>query len=294
MAASTCTSRKEPIMIIDVHTHLFHDRARHQREECFSSEPAFQLLYDSPNATMAGVDDLVAMMDEQEVDLSVTFGFPWQTSDNAREGNDYILEAVQRFPDRLVGFACVDPFWPGAAREVERCLDAGLQGVGELAFYRSGIDSDCLDRLEPVMELCHERNLPLMMHTNEPVGHRYPGKTPNTLAQIYGMVKRFPDNRLILAHWGGGLPFYYLLKKEVREVMANVWYDTAASPYLYDPAVYRAVGDIAGFDRILLGTDYPLLKPQRYLHDMEAAGLGEAEREAIGGGNAANLLGLGQ
>ena len=75
--------------------------------------------------------------------------------------------------------------------------------------------------------------------TNEPVGHAYPGKTPNTLAQIYRMVKRFPANTIVLAHWGGGLFFFNLLRKEVKEQLRNVYFDTAASPFLYDPAVYR-------------------------------------------------------
>ena len=250
-------------MIIDIHTHLFPPDVRTRRENYFYSEPSFRLLYGSPNASMVGATELVRMMDAQAVNISVVFGFPWQNADYARAGNDYILDAVQRFPDRLVGFCCVDPFTPGAAAEVERCLDAGLRGVGELAFYRFGIDSECLDRLDPIMALCRQRELPLMMHTNEPVGHRYPGKTPNTLAQIYAMVQRFADNRLILAHWGGGLPFYSLLKREVRKALANVWYDTAASPYLYDPQIYRLVGELAGTDRVLLGTDYPLLEPRR-------------------------------
>jgi hypothetical protein len=76
-----------------------------------------------------------------------------------------------------------------------------------------------------------------------------------------------------LAHWGGGLFFYHLLKKAVKETLKNVYYDTAASPFLYDSRIYRYAKDLIGLDKVLLGTDYPLLKPERYFKEMTDAGL---------------------
>lgn len=279
-------------MIIDCHTHSFPKEIRANREKYFPSEPAFKLLYETPKSRLVGAGEIVAVMDEQGVDKSVVFGFPWQDGDTCRRNNDYILEAVQKFPHRLIGFSCLDPFIPGAAEEVERCLKAGLSGVGELAFYRSGIDGICLECLDPIMSLCKEYDVPVMIHTNEPVGHIYPGKTPNTLAQIYQMVRRFPDTKFILAHWGGGIFFYTLLKKEVRESLANVYFDTAASPFLYDPQIYNLSKKMVGIEKILLGTDFPLLKPERYFKELDAAGLGEREKALICGDNMAALLGI--
>lgn len=279
-------------MIVDVHVHTFPGEIREGRERFFAGEPAFQLLYDSPKSKLVSAEEIVATMDDQGVDKSLVFGFPWRNPDTVTLNNDYVIEAVAKYPDRLMGFCCLDPFIPFAAEEVARCLDAGLCGVGELAFYRSGIDSDCLDALDPVMALCRERDLPVMVHTNEPVGHVYPGKTPNTLAQIYAMVKRFSGNKLILAHWGAGIFFYSLLKREVKETLANVWVDTAASPFLYNPGIYRQALSLAGPDKVLFGTDFPLLRPARYFKEMDAAGLSEAEKAAVCGGNAASLFGL--
>jgi predicted TIM-barrel fold metal-dependent hydrolase len=142
------------------------------------------------------------------------------------------------------------------------------------------------------MALAEKYNRPVMVHTNEPVGHDYPGKSPNTLAQISSLVRRFNRNRIILAHWGGGLFFYALLKKQMRAELANVWFDTAASPYLYRPDIYRLALAIAGTDKILLGTDFPLLEPQRYFNEISQAGLTEDQRKALCGENAAGLLGL--
>jgi predicted TIM-barrel fold metal-dependent hydrolase len=197
---------------------------------------------------------------------------------------------VQRNPDRLIGMGCFEPSGQGAVAEAERCLTAGLRGIGELAFYESGIDGSALDRLAPIMEMCAGRNLPVLIHTNEPVGHDYHGKTPITLVQIYRLIKRFPANKIVLAHWGGGIFFFGLLKKEVKASLQNVYFDTAASPYLYDSDIYQIAAQIVGVDKILFGSDYPLLPPARYFNEMTRAGLTRIQLEKISGRNAGQLL----
>ncbi len=276
--------------IVDFHTHLFPPEVRQNREKYFAGESAFELLYASPKSKMIGAKEMIASMDEQGVDVSVVFGFPWKNLETAKRHNDYIAEAVARYPNRFKGFCCLDPCPSEAAIEVERCLDNGLCGVGELAFYRSGIECVIVDSMAPVMALCRERNVPVLIHTNEPVGHQYPGKTENTLLQIYDLIKRFQDNTIVLAHWGGGIFFYSVLKKEVKDVLRNVYYDTAASPFLYDPAVYRLAIERVGVEKILLGTDYPLIKPERYFRELGDAALNQAEIDRICGGNAMALF----
>lgn len=142
------------------------------------------------------------------------------------------------------------------------------------------------------MALARQYDRPVMMHTNEPIGHAYPGKTPNTLAQIYALVKKYSRNQIILAHWGGGIFLYNLLKREVQAALANVWFDTAASPYLYRPDIYRHAMALAGPDKVLFGSDYPLLKPKRYFDEMQQAGLSQAQSAQICGANLAALLKL--
>lgn len=277
-------------MIIDVHTHIFPERVCHDRAAFFDDEGTFRLLYDSPGARLVDAKALIAAMDAAGVDMAVTFGFPWKQPDLWRMHNDYILEAAARYPKRLIPLCCVDMTVSGAVEEIERCLAAGCAGAGELAFYSSGLGQEALDLLEPVMALCRAADAPVMIHTNEPVGHSYPGKTPVTPGEIYGLASAFPENRLILAHWGGGLFFYHLLKKEAGEVLKNIYYDTAASPFLYDPKIYRIAVDIMGPDKILMGTDYPLIAPERYFAEMDRAGLSEDEKAKILGINAAGLF----
>lgn len=279
-------------MIIDFHTHLFPESICSGRQACCESEPAFDMLYRSPKSRLVSAPELLAAMDENGVDQSVVFGFPWHSVELFRRHNDFIMNTVQRHPDRLIGFGCFDPGNREAAREAERCLDGGLAGVGELAFYRSGIDDERLAQLAPIMDICRERGRPVMIHTNEPVGHDYPGKTPNTLSQIYRMVERFAANTIVLAHWGGGLFFFRLLKKGVKDSLRNVYFDTAASPFLYDEAIYRIAIQLAGVDKILFGSDFPLIPPARYFREIEASGLSAAERRQICGLNARRLLRL--
>jgi len=277
-------------MIIDFHTHIFPTSMRENREEFFKGEQAFKTLYNSPKARLVGARELIGAMDEAGVQKSVVFGFPWENTEYFKLNNDYVIEVVERHPDRLVGLCCFSPLSPAGAEETERCLDGGLSGVGELAVYGGGITAAVVQTLEPVMATCLARDGLFMLHTNEPVGHQYPGKTPNTLRQIYDFVKAYPENRIILAHWGGGLLFYALMKKEVVKVLENVWFDTAASPFLYRPEMYRIAGEVVGFDKILFGSDFPLLKPQRYFKEMEAAGLSTGQMNQIMGLNAQDLL----
>jgi len=279
-------------MIIDFHVHTFPAEIRDHRDHFFEGEPEFKLLYESPKSRLVSAENIIDMMDEQGIDMSVVFGFPWRTPDTCRRNNDYVLAAVAKYPDRLRGFCCVDSLNPEAVEEVDRCLAAGLSGVGELAFYGCGIDGECQLSLDPIMTLCHQRDVPVLLHTNEEVGHLYPGKTPNTMIQIYETMARFPDNAIVLAHWGGGIFFYHLLKKAVKETLKNVYYDTAASPFLYDSRIYRYAKELVGIDKVLLGTDYPLLKPERYMREMDDAGLDEQDREKVCGKNASGLLKL--
>jgi predicted TIM-barrel fold metal-dependent hydrolase len=279
-------------MIIDFHTHLFPKQVRNNKRTYFQSEPAFKLLYESARSRLVGAEELLNAMDENQVDKSVVFGFPWKNSDTVKMHNDYIIAMVEKYPDRFIGLGCINPASKDAGDETLRCLETGLRGIGELAFYQSGLGPKVLESLIPIMQLCQGRDLPVLIHTNEPVGHAYPGKTPMTLDQIYQLIKRFQKNTIVLAHWGGGLFFFHLLQKEVKEYLKNIYFDTAASPFLYDPEIYRQAVQLVGSDRILFGSDYPLLPPQRYFKEMAEAGLSDIQIRKICGKNAAKLLEL--
>jgi uncharacterized protein len=279
------------MMILDAHTHIFPEEVIRRREDFFGEEPAFRLLYESPKSKLAGPEELLGAMDEGEVEAAVILGFPWRQEGLWRRQHEVILEAQRRWPQRFIGFCAVHPLAPGAAREVERCLAAGCRGVGELAWYQEDLGEDLTAILAPIAELCQHFRAPLLLHLNDPVGAAYPGKAAISLPGIYRTIKAFPETTWILAHWGGGLPFYGLMKKEGPEVFRNVYFDTAASPYLYRPEIYRVVAEMVGPEKILFGSDYPLLPVSRYLKEMEGAELPAEWREMMLGKNLARLLG---
>jgi predicted TIM-barrel fold metal-dependent hydrolase len=278
-------------MIFDAHTHIFPEEVCRRREDFFTDEPAFRLLYENPKAHLVGPAELVGAMDEGGVDAAVVLGFPWRREGLWRRQHETILEAARRWPQRLAPFCAVDLLAPGAAREVGRCLAAGFKGVGELAWYLEDLGADLTRVLAPIAEICQHYQAPLLVHTNDPLGPAYPGKAAISLPELYRAIKAYPEVTWILAHWGGGLPFYGLMKKEAPEVFRRVYFDTAASPYLYRPEIYRLGAEMAGPDKILFGSDYPLLPVSRYLKEMEEAGVSEEWREMILGKNLAKLLG---
>jgi predicted TIM-barrel fold metal-dependent hydrolase len=278
-------------MILDAHTHIFPEEVCRRREDFFADEPAFRLLYDSPKSKMVGPEELVKGLEVEGIDGAVALGFPWRKERNFRRHNEVILEAMRRWPQRLAGFVAVHPLFPGAIKEVERCLAAGARGVGELAFYLTDRSEELPAILAPIAELCQHYRVPLLLHATDRAGAQYPGRSLTALASVYKAIKAFPQTTWILAHWGGRLPFYGLLKKEAPEVLRQVYYDTAASPFVYRPVIYRVVAEMVGPEKILFGSDYPLLGLKRYQDEMTAADLPEDWKELILGQNLAKLLG---
>lgn len=271
-----------PHGLIDAHVHVFPPEIVRERSAYLERDDRFAELYRSPRARMATADEVVESMDREGVDLSVVAGFPFADQGLCRLLNDYVLEALASHPGRLAGLACVSPEAPGATAELERCLDAGLVGCGELAPAPG-------QRLEAVGGCLRERQAPLLVHASEPVGHGYPGKGRFGPADCLALAAAHPGLTIVLGHFGGGL-FLYEAMPEVRETLATVFYDTAAAPYLYEARIYQAVESTAGIGKIIFGSDYPLLPPGRYLAALE--GLSTASRDAVLAGNARKVFAL--
>ena len=277
---------------IDAHVHIFPPEIVADRERFSVRDPFFGALYASPRSRLATAEDLVAELDASGFDRAIAVGWGWQTNELCRMHNDYLIEAVHRFPDRITGFAAFQPTTGDSGIvETERALDGGLSGVGELMPHGQDYRLDDIDRMRPIAELAIAREVPILTHSSEPVGHIYPGKGDVVPDRLLTFITAFPGLKVIAAHWGGGLPFYALMP-EVKRAITNVWFDSAASPYLYDPRIYRIVRDLVGIDRILFGSDFRLLPIARCAAQVEALGLPEIERDAILGLNAAQLLKL--
>ena len=147
------------------------------------------------------------------------------------------------------------------------------------------------DVLRRVMGLAAEAAVPVVVHASEPVGHDYPGKGATTPDRLLLLARAFPEVAFIFAHFGGGIPFYALMP-EVADSLSNVYFDSAATPYLYRPEVYAVSATTAGADRILFGSDFPLIGQGRALSGARKGGLNDADIACVLGGNAAGLFGM--
>ncbi|MDE2781122.1 MAG: amidohydrolase family protein [Chloroflexota bacterium] len=282
-------------MIVDFHCHILPPSFPDRHDELSAQDPTYAALFPRGGGKMATAESLLTAMDKAGVDHAVACGFGWCSLEITREVNDYLIDTAERFKDRLSCFGSVNPCWgkDAATAEVERFARAGLKGIGELHPDCQGFDISEFEVMSPVMDLARSLGLPLLLHTSEPVGHEYPGKGHTTPDLLYRLAQNFPDNTIIGAHWGGGLPFYGLMP-EVPGELENVYFDSAASPFLYRKEVFDIAARTIGAGKILLGTDYPLLEHRRLIRQVEESEMSEADKRAVLGRNAARLLGLGE
>jgi predicted TIM-barrel fold metal-dependent hydrolase len=279
-------------MIIDFHTHVFPPHIKEKRDEYVLKDPCFSLLYSNPKATLATVEDIITSMEECGIDKSVILNIGWLDNDICSETNSYIIECVNRYPERLIGFCTIQPSaGEKALKELERCVRNGIKGVGEMRPDMQGLDIEDNKTLQPIMEYVINNDLLYLIHASEPVGHQYAGKGSVTPEVIYPLILENPELKLICAHWGGGLPFYGLMP-EVNRAFRNVYFDTAATPFLYDPQIFHHVIEIIGSDKILFGSDFPLMSPKRIVDQISSLNIDEHDSVKILGTNAQRLLSL--
>jgi len=279
-------------MIIDFHTHVFPPQIKKNRNNYIDSDPCFAILYSSKDARLATADELIASMDRAGVDVSVILNIGWTTHELCVETNDYILESIARYPDRLVGFGSVQPqSYRAALDELERCAKGGIKGVGEIRPDIQLLDLGDEEVMAPFANMLSKHRLILLTHSSEPVGHIYPGKGAVTPEILYPFISSHPELTIVCSHWGGGLPFYALMP-EVKKAIQNVYFDTAASPLLYHPQIYEQVTPLVGEDKILFGSDFPLLPQERIIKEIQSLNLSEATKNLILGDNARRLLGI--
>ena len=273
---------------LDTHVHVYSPDLIGTWKKVAESEPYFGLLASGKVHRWAQAEDVLDAMAEEGVDESWICGFAFSDMGLCRAQNDYVIEAVGRSGGRLRGMAVVPPLAPGAAEEVIRCCEAGLIGVGELFPQGQGLDITDVRQTWRLAGACHEAGLFLLLHTAEPVGHDYPGKGDVGPKEAATFCANHPEVTVVLAHWGGGLWIYEQMA-EMRRVLRNVWYDVAATPFLYGPSIFRAAFASGVGSKLLLGTDFPILRRSRYDALLQDSGLSEADRRALEGENGDRL-----
>lgn len=280
-------------MIIDFHTHIFPPEVRDERDRFLQADPTFREMYSSPRARIATGDELLTEMDSAGVQAAVALGFAWQDADTCRRHNDYVLEAAAASNGRIIPFCTLNPaLGESALREAERCARAGARGAGELRPDNQGYDLDGPDG-ELLVTAGRELGLVLLFHVSEPVGHQYPGKQGLRLDSFYRFVAANPGLPVVGAHLAGGLPFYAHMTS-VGPAFEDLYFDTAGVPFLYGEAAYGQVIEQTVPERVLYGSDFPLIGAGRQLEAIRRNITNPRTQALVLGGNAARLLGYGE
>jgi predicted TIM-barrel fold metal-dependent hydrolase len=242
------------------------------------------------------VDELLRAMDAAEVSRAVLLGWYWERAENCRGQNRFYAACARAHPDRLAAFATVQPRAGAAAarEEMRRAHGEGLTGLGELSPHAQGYACDS-EAFRAVLELAAEFGWPVNLHVTDPDSRPYAGRVETPLADFTRLAREFPQVTFVLAHWGGLLP----LRDPAVVGMENVQFDTAASPLLYGPDVWRRFLAAVPAGRVRFGSDFPLnLYPgidaapnlARLVAEAHRSGLEAAQLHAIMRGNAAGLF----
>ena len=250
--------------IIDCHTHCFPEAAStdpHAWAQAQNESHWLKLVAPEGRPSIQGwanMDEHREAMKTAGVSRSVLLGWYWENEVTCRWQNEAIAAWLGKCPDRFIGYAAIQPNTsaPKVIQQLEDARELGFCGVGELHMGVQGFNSHSLG-WQALAEWCTAHNWPVNLHVTEAAGIPQPGSCQTPLNEFVNMAIASPDLRLILAHWGGGLAFYEH-NPRLRKILKNVYYDTAASPLLYQPSIFRSIINSVGADKVLYGSDYPL------------------------------------
>ena len=240
------------------------------------------------------VDDVAAYYRERNM-AAVVFTVDAETvTGRAAVPNEEIAEAARANADVLIPFASVDPHRPNAAEEARRLVrDHGVRGFKFHPNVQAFFPND--RTFYPLYEVIAEAGVPALFHTGHSgIGAGLPGgggirlKYSNPM-YVDDVAVDFPEFRIVLAHpsfpWQDEALSVALHKQQVYIDLSG-W-----SPKYFPEQLVRYANTLLR-DRVLFGSDYPMITPDRWLADFEQAPFKDEVRPLILKANAARLLGL--
>jgi predicted TIM-barrel fold metal-dependent hydrolase len=291
------------LMIIDCHTHAYPvELSAAPRAWALSNSETHwaSLVAPTDRPSIQGWSDLnsmLAAMDAAGVQKAALLGWYWEHESTCRWHNAEMAKWLQTAPDRLLGFASI---YPNAhvIDQLESAQELGFRGVGELHMGVQNFSASN-PHWQAMAQWCSEHGWPINCHATETAGHEHPGSVPTPLQEFVRMAIAAPNLKLILAHWGGGLAFFEQNPK-LHKALKNVYYDSAASPLLYDMSVFKQMVNLVGIDKLLFGSDYPLriyprtqkqAEMQRFIDNIQnKSGLTTSELSKLLGHNFTKLM----
>jgi predicted TIM-barrel fold metal-dependent hydrolase len=221
-------------------------------------------------------EDLLSQMDELGIDRAVLVPADRHIAVDNSEGNDFVLGAVARWPDRFMGFATANPwFGDRAVAELRRAVAEGLVGLKLHPILQGFLLCDPL--VHPLVEAAIDLDVPIFFHTGTPI---------NALPlQLSELALCYPEGRFIMGHLGN--PDFWLDVPTAMELAPNVWGEL--SPNL--PTAVKRVADAGFADRLMFGSDVPLTDLRLEVTKIHHWELSAEQTAGIMAGNLMRLLG---
>ena len=266
--------------IIDAHVHIYPPEFSKDRDSIAKNEPWFDSLSQSKIHKWGSAEELIESMDKNNIATSFAAGFAFHDQELCKISNDYVLAAAERYPDRIKALASVSPIAPGAEEEIARCVERGAIGIGEIFPDGQNFDITEIRETWRIASSCREHNLFLMIHTAEQLGHKYVGKGKTGAKEAAQFCYNHPEIKVVFSHFGGGL-WAFESMPEMNLILSNAYYDTAAMPWLYSEKILDAIFAIGAGDKVLFGSDWPILDFSKYGKLLERSSLSEEQKSML-------------
>jgi predicted TIM-barrel fold metal-dependent hydrolase len=235
-----------------------------------------------------GIEVTLAVMDSAGVDFGLLSA--WEGPEGSLIGNEEVRGWVEAHPDRFAGVASVDLRKPmEAVRELRRCVtELGFKGLRVVPWLWEAPPTD--RRYYPLFAECVELGVPFFTQVGH-TGPMRPSETGRPIPYIDQVALDFPELVIVGGHIG------YPWTEEMVAVARkhpNVYIDTSAyTAKRYPRELVDYMKSRGGRRKVLFGTNYPMIPPERALADLDALGLDEETKDLFLDGNARRLLNLG-
>ncbi len=271
-------------MIIDTHSQLWTKEAIESFPKAMAE--GYKAMF--KDMGFPSIEDTLADMDAAGVDKAVIVAVDAETIHNYRVSNDLVAETVSKHPDRLIGFASVDPHkGDKGVRELERAVgDLKLRGLKLLPHL---VELDINDPvIYPLYEAAQELGVPVLFHT----GTQFHAGTKIKYCRplfVDDVAVDFPRLKLVIAHFG-----YPWWEEALAVVRRNpfVYFNIAGWAPRYIPEGVIRLADTALTGKVLFGSDYPLLSRVRIMKEIRELGIKETTFAAMTDTNPRALLGI--
>jgi hypothetical protein len=223
-------------------------------------------------------EKLVARMDKAGIRMAAISGYLNAPGPNP-EGLKGIADAVAQYPDRLIGYARLDPWYDDRCVET---LDAAVRDWGCRGVKLHPAHYTLYPFGQETVKLAHragELGLPMLFHCGDEI--------MCLPYQIDRLAEKCPNTTIILAHIGGFFSGEAAL--DVAERRPNVLVDTSEIPF---PGMVRKAVDRLGAEKVLWGTDAPCCDIGHEIRKVELAGLTAGQERQLFCENFARLMGI--